>query len=332
MRITGYLHYAPPMRVVGGEMMTLRLLQHSAEQGHDVSAVIRELDQDRMFGKVRLVAGHTTSNQGAIQAFNMADLLVTHPEIADGPYRYSTRNISTPSVGIIHNLGRRNLRGLRQRPNMAVIANSHETARLLIESGATGTRPISVIYPPSEPPAPPVDGLPRAFCTQVNISKAKGSRTLHGLVRDLPKVPFLAVLGGHGEQEVPKNDHGNVTLYGHFSGMGMPYALTRVLLAPSRDETYGMVVCEATALGIPVVASDIPAHREALGDSPTYVALDDEEGWRTAVETLMTDDDAWQAAHLRALDWAVHLRDREAASYAKWDQLVIHLTSSQVDQ
>lgn len=327
MRIVGYLHFAPPMRVVGGEMMTLRLLNHAAEQGHDVSAVIRELDHESMFGKVKLVAGHTTSNQGALRAFNEAELLVTHPEIADGPPRYTAKITRAPAVGIIHNLGRKNIRGLIHRPNMAVIANSHETARLLIETGATGTRPITVIYPPTEPPAPPVEGLPPAFCTMVNLSAAKGAGVLQHLVTALPATPFLAVLGGHGVQETPTTDTGNVTLYGHFSGMGMPYALSRILISPSRDETYGMVVCEATALGIPVVASDIPAHREALGDSAVYLDPDDIQGWIDAVRTLMTDDGAWQTARRRSLAYAEELRIRESSSYAKWLQLITHLTA-----
>jgi glycosyltransferase involved in cell wall biosynthesis len=332
VKITAYLHSCPPLRTVGGEMMTLRLLAHSAEQGHDVTVIVRELDEDRMFGKVKLMPGHTASHQDVLKALNEADLLVTHPEIAAALYRFTSRITSTPSVGIIHNLGKRNLSGLLQRPNMAVIANSHETARLLIEGDAVGERPITVIHPLTVPSPAPVEGLPRAFCTHVNLSPAKGAGVLHRLVRDLPKVPFLAVVGGYGEQQVPKNDNGNVTLYGHFSGLGLPFGLTRVFMAPSRDETYGMTVCEATALGIPVIASDIPAHREALGDSPTYVAVNDYDEWAFAVELLMTDDRAWAEAHERAMAYADVLRERDAASYAKWDQLVTYLATSPAAQ
>lgn len=204
MRITGYLHNCPPYRLVGGEMMTLRLLQHSASQGHDVRAVVRELDHERMFEDVRLIAGHTSTNQGALEAFNQADVIVTHPEISDGPYRYSTRYTRTPTIGIIHNLGPKNLRGIRQRPNMTIVANSYETARLLSEMGAARAQDLTVIHPPTYPPQPPVAGLPRAFCTQVNLSQAKGAQTLRRLVRDLPRSSSSPCSAGTARRRSPR--------------------------------------------------------------------------------------------------------------------------------
>ena len=44
-----------------------------------------------------------------------------------------------------------------------------------------------------------------------------------------------------------------------------PYAEADVLLLASRAETYGMVVTEALARGLPVIATDVGGVREALG-------------------------------------------------------------------
>jgi glycosyltransferase involved in cell wall biosynthesis len=55
------------------------------------------------------------------------------------------------------------------------------------------------------------------------------------------------------------------------------------LLAPSFVEGYGLPVAEALALGVPVIASDIPAHREVGGDVPDYLDPLDGPLWQDAI-------------------------------------------------
>jgi glycosyltransferase involved in cell wall biosynthesis len=65
------------------------------------------------------------------------------------------------------------------------------------------------------------------------------------------------------------------------------YAGARAVVIPSVHEGFGLPVIEAMRLGVPVVASDIPAFREVGGGHVTLVARPLEPGsWRDALTTL----------------------------------------------
>lgn len=57
----------------------------------------------------------------------------------------------------------------------------------------------------------------------------------------------------------------------------------RALLMPSFAEGFGLPVIEALSCGVPVLASDLPAHREAGGSVPDYLDPLDGVGWRRAI-------------------------------------------------
>lgn len=61
----------------------------------------------------------------------------------------------------------------------------------------------------------------------------------------------------------------------------------RALLAPSIAEGFGLPIVEALAQGTPVIASDIPGHREAgRGGDVAYLSPTDKAGWLARVEAL----------------------------------------------
>ncbi len=70
------------------------------------------------------------------------------------------------------------------------------------------------------------------------------------------------------------------------------YAHARAVLAPSRYEGFGLVPLEALAAGAWVVASEIPAHREVLGEAVTYFAPGDPAGAIAALRPALLATDA----------------------------------------
>ena len=60
------------------------------------------------------------------------------------------------------------------------------------------------------------------------------------------------------------------------------YRHSKLLVAPSLVEGFGLPVAEALLAGCPVLCSDIPAHREIGGDACQYVYLGDQDDLRLA--------------------------------------------------
>lgn len=58
------------------------------------------------------------------------------------------------------------------------------------------------------------------------------------------------------------------------------------LIYPSKWEGFGIPPLEALACGAPVIASDIPAHREVLGDAAIFVQLGNFSSWEAAFSDI----------------------------------------------
>src|SRR5262249_640344 len=73
------------------------------------------------------------------------------------------------------------------------------------------------------------------------------------------------------------------------------YTGAAAVVNPSLAEGFGLPAVEAAACGAPVVLSDLPAHRESLGDDASFFSPRDPEQLARELDRLLTDEDARQA-------------------------------------
>ena len=72
------------------------------------------------------------------------------------------------------------------------------------------------------------------------------------------------------------------------------YRRARILLAPTLYEGFGIDGLEAFASGTPVIAGDVPASREVLGEAAWFVDPRDTADIARALAALMNDVDEWE--------------------------------------
>jgi alpha-1,3-rhamnosyl/mannosyltransferase len=100
--------------------------------------------------------------------------------------------------------------------------------------------------------------------------------------------------------------HRGVMHLGYVADEDLPalYAGARGLVYPSLYEGFGLPPLEMMAAGGAVLASTAEAIREVVGPHGLLVPPHDQDGWRTAMLCLMTDDDFWQSLRKGVVDWA----------------------------
>ncbi len=177
-----------------------------------------------------------------------------------------------------------------------VVATSHWTRTWLLERYGLAPERVLVAEPGVDP-APVAPGTPggSALLCVGAVTPLKGYDVLVtalGLLGDLAwtcrgvgsldvEPAFAAGLGGA------------VRLTGPLTGpeLDATYAEADLLVLASRAETYGMVVTEALARGLPVVATDVGGVREALDGGGVLVPPEDPAALAGALRAWLTDDE-----------------------------------------
>ena len=164
-----------------------------------------------------------------------------------------------------------------------IVYNSHWVKQSLMQK--YGYPNGLVVYPPTITPAKP---KPKGECiTLVNCNENKGGQLLIQLAKANPHLQFLGVLGAYGIQIKSREHLPNLRYIENTPNMQDDvWAHTRLLIVPSRYESFGKTAVEALSYDIPVIAYPTLGLCEALGDAATYVQSHHTLDWTVAINTV----------------------------------------------
>lgn len=274
IRVAAIVPLYPPKSRVGAWLATHELLRGLADRGHHVRVVtfLRSRAASYTLDRIRVDPAEYRA-----QAARQADVVIAHMGTSGNDALLGLR-FRAPIVRLVHGLpcDERRLASCD-----LLVANS--AATLAAFSAWPGSKIIA--RPPTDPAL--FRAVPGDAITAVNLSAAKGGDLFFEIAEQLPELPFLGVRGGYGrqiERRLP-----NVEIVGpHLPRMAeQVYARTRLLLVPSRAETWGMAAVEALASGIPVLARPLPGLRESLGRAGNWCDSDDPAVWAAEISDLL---------------------------------------------
>lgn len=93
---------------------------------------------------------------------------------------------------------------------------------------------------------------------------------------------------------------------------------TRILLVPSRYETYGMSAIEAAGFGIPTIHVDTPHVREGIGDAAVLIKPLSLQDSVAAVEMIEKDYSSYSAKARDRAEWIHSRQDKELEQFSSF--------------
>lgn len=277
--VFAYVHKYPPVHNAGAEWMLHTMLRHLVAAGHRCRVVA---DVDRSY---RVDGVRVDPDEYAEAGFQWCDVAVTHLDRTAWAVRFARRH-KRPLIHLVHNDSQLAYHGVGPADASLVVWNSRWMAAAHADFPARSTL---IVRPPVTGADYRTGRSAATTTTLVNMTREKGAAILFHLARSMPDDGFLGIRGAYGRQMDPPRGLANLAVEEQTPRIRDVYARTKILIVPSGYESWGRVAVEASASGIPVVASPTPGLVEALGTAGIFVELDDLAGWVDAVRELTVD-------------------------------------------
>lgn len=314
MTLTAFLHGYPPGWSMGGEISTHRTLRIV-----DGSTVFTHTGGDYVLDGVRVIplSGTDVLHIAKCAESVGSNILFAHSTMSRETVR-AARRLKIPSILAVHAPPRFAFDLRRAWPVATVRLYNTEAARKEWRDPEGW-----LLHPPVGRPAGELVETGNALTLTSSLVN-KGVFPVLDLAREWPDRRFIIVESPahstHGDPEFwdTVDTLPNVEVWPrlHPEDMTRLWAETKILLVPSRYETYGLSALEAAWHGIPSVHVDTVHVREGIGTAARLLKSQTVGELRTAVQEVEQDYTRWSAmAHSRVHE--LYAREqRELAAFA----------------
>lgn len=179
---------------------------------------------------------------------------------------------------------------------------------------------------------PPINPLPTEYSTNgdaytlLSSLVNKGVTVVLDLAQRFPNKRFIIVRSPaeptHGLSDLEERVASlpNVELHPRVAPEDVPFYLkqTRILLVPSRYETYGMSAIEAAGYGIPTVHVDTPHVREGIGDGAVLVPPLDVKATARGISVIEKRYNIYSEAARQKAEWLDKRQKTELEQFADY--------------
>ncbi len=312
MKILALSNAYVPTKSVGGHFTLHAMLTYLIDAGEQVRVATTHMAQVEPYSFDGVFVDTRMSDEEIGREVALSDVVIAQLDAMDLARSACTEH-QAPLVHIAHTNDVKTRRILKHDADMVVYVSEWLKREL---SPVSACDVGVVVRAPVNPDAYRV--LPGEKIALINLSLAKGADVFYELARRMPHREFLGVVGGHEQQLVQPGP--NIEILANGANMREHvYAKTRLLLMPSRSESFGRVGIEAAASGIPAIASPTEGLPEVLGDCAWFVRTEDVDGWAAAVNSLLDSRPLYRQYSSRCL-----ARARELWQMSQCDLLTWH--------
>lgn len=289
MVILSSVHLYPPNHLCGAEMMLHGVHKSLQSKGHTIKVLLKmsnriKFENHYVWDDVD-VFGADQGNE--MNLFRVSDIAMTHLDYASWTQEMASIN-KIPCVHFIHNSHPRQHLYHAGRPQY-IVYNSKWIADELKYPHEHFVLPPPVDYRHYDINSDP---FANEYITLINLDQNKGGEILKEIATALPHLKFMGVIGSYSEpaaigQILDQPD--NVRIMQKQIDIRKVYQQTRILIMPSKYESWGRTATEAMCSGIPVIASPTQGLMENCGEAGIFVDRDDTKGWVKAIEKLYSE-------------------------------------------